>query len=462
MKNSLVRINSVQLTGFKNTLSGVVEMPSAIRKDWLSEKSDILGIYGQNGSGKTAIIEAIDFVQTLLMGRSLPEDTVQYISHETNSCSIAVAFAVDFRGKRARVEYSVELTRLSKDDFAISRETLSTSTWDGERFESKRALFSFSDGNAEFAPQYRYNDITSDVEDGKINLKVASILAQKEHKSFIFSKEALAIFMAASEGVREDYEFILHALHGYANINLFTISNAHSGSISMNFLLPIAFRFDGGDIVTKGDLPVRLDRPTVVSKKKYDIVRQVIVEMNVVLKTIIPGLTIDVHDFGEQLGKDGESEYSIELISRRGDTVIPLKYESEGIIKIISILNVLMHVYNDPSMCLVIDELDAGIYEYLLGELLEVFDKGAKGQLIFTSHNLRALEMLDKTSIVFSTTNPSQRYMRLQNVKTNNNLRDMYLRSITLGGQKEDVYAETDSVDIGRAFRRAGRIGRSG
>ena len=116
-----------------------------------------------------------------------------------------------------------------------------------------------------------------------------------------------------------------------------------------------------------------------------------------------------------------------------------------------------MCVYNDPSMCLVIDELDAGIYEYLLGELLSVFEKGAKGQLIFTSHNLRALEMLNKTSILFSTTNPENRYMRLQNVKTNNNLRDLYLRSITLGGQKEDVYAETDTVEIGRAFRRAGK-----
>ena len=171
----------------------------------------------------------------------------------------------------------------------------------------------------------------------------------------------------------------------------------------------------------------------------------------------IPGLAIDIHDFGEQLLANGETGHKIELLSKRGEIQIPLKYESEGIIKIISILNVLMCVYNDPSMCLVIDELDAGIYEYLLGELLSVFEKGAKGQLIFTSHNLRALEMLNKTSILFSTTNPENRYMRLQNVKTNNNLRDLYLRSITLGGQKEDVYAETDTVEIGRAFRRAGK-----
>ena len=38
-------------------------------------------------------------------------------------------------------------------------------------------------------------------------------------------------------------------------------------------------------------------------------------------------------------------------------------------------------------------------FEYMLGELLDIFEKSVKGQLIFTSHNLRALEMLDKKSI---------------------------------------------------------------
>ena len=39
-----------------------------------------------------------------------------------------------------------------------------------------------------------------------------------------------------------------------------------------------------------------------------------------------------------------------------------------------------------------IDEFDSGIYEYLLGELLEIMNESAKGQFVFTSHNLRPLE----------------------------------------------------------------------
>ena len=47
-----------------------------------------------------------------------------------------------------------------------------------------------------------------------------------------------------------------------------------------------------------------------------------------------------------------------------------------------------------------VDELDSGIYEYLLGECLEVMQDKAKGQLIFTSHNLRPLEILENDSLL--------------------------------------------------------------
>ena len=73
-------------------------------------------------------------------------------------------------------------------------------------------------------------------------------------------------------------------------------------------------------------------------------------------------------------------------------------------------------------------------------------------------HNLRALEKLNKESIIFTTTNPKNRYIKLANVKSNNNLRDFYLRVISLGGQKEDVYEETNTYEINYAFRRAGRL----
>ena len=51
-----------------------------------------------------------------------------------------------------------------------------------------------------------------------------------------------------------------------------------------------------------------------------------------------------------------------EQTNREGKRTIPIRMESEGIIKIVSILNVLIQAFGNSSICLVIDELDAGIF----------------------------------------------------------------------------------------------------
>ena len=126
--------------------------------------------------------------------------------------------------------------------------------------------------------------------------------------------------------------------------------------------------------------------------------------------------------------------------------------------KIISILQLLIVVYNQSSITVAVDELDAGVFEYLLGELLRIISEKGKGQLIFTSHNLRPLETMDKGFIAFTTVNPSNRYIRFNNVKENNNLRDFYYRDIMLGEQNEMVYEPTNNAEISFAFREAGEV----
>ncbi len=80
------------------------------------------------------------------------------------------------------------------------------------------------------------------------------------------------------------------------------------------------------------------------------------------------------------------------------------------------------------------------------------------GQIIFTSHNLRILEKIKKESVVFTTTNPHNRYVRLKYVKPNNNLRDLYLREMIIQEQDEELYKETDSYEIRRSLYKAGVI----
>lgn len=193
--------------------------------------------------------------------------------------------------------------------------------------------------------------------------------------------------------------------------------------------------------------------------EEKELLHRIVDQINIVLNKIIPGLQIVVKEHGKQALDSGEDGWKVELMSKRDDQPeIPIRMESEGIVKIISILSALIQAYNQPSVCLVIDELDAGIFEYMLGEVLDIFNTDGKGQLIFTSHNLRALEMLDKENIVFSTVNPDNRYIRMKNVRESNNLRKQYIKALTLGGQDEVIYDETNSLKIARAFRKAGNL----
>ena len=185
----------------------------------------------------------------------------------------------------------------------------------------------------------------------------------------------------------------------------------------------------------------------------------IIADMNIVLEKIVPGLTIGQKHLGTQLLKNGATGVRFQLLSNKNGKAISLQYESEGIKKMISIMHLLIAVYNRPSVTVAIDELDSGVFEYLLGELLRIISEKGKGQLIFTSHNLRPLETLDRGFIAFTTTNPDNRYIRLCNVKNNHNLRDFYYRDIVLGEQSEEIYDPTNNYEIAFAFREAGDFG---
>ena len=180
--------------------------------------------------------------------------------------------------------------------------------------------------------------------------------------------------------------------------------------------------------------------------------------INIALKSIISNLSIELVKTNEETNKEGINIVQVEVYSNRDGKRFLTKYESEGIKRIISLLNYLISLYNNPSVCLVVDELDAGIFEYLLGELIGVLAEEAKGQLIFTSHNLRIMEKLDKKNIICSTINAENRYISLQGIEKTHNRRDFYIRTIVLGGQKEKVYDDTELQDMGYAFRKAGNL----
>jgi AAA15 family ATPase/GTPase len=461
MQKAIIRIKEVELYNIKNVEYGKVNFQNSQTSSGKLFSSEIIGIYGQNGSGKTAFVDAMCLVQRLLSGRPLPENAVDFIHKNRNSATIKLVFSLDVKDYRYQIFYDVEIEKNSENRATVISEKLSYKEFVDNAWKTKAGIIDYQIRNKEyvFTPQKNYRLLTSDKNDvSPIDLGVARKMSEKSGTSFIFSGEMEELIQKSEEF--EKYTTIILSLKHYAAVNLFIIKNELSGMITMNMLLPFSYRIHSEGKFSQGKLPIGLMEPTVVHEDIFDVVKKFVDQMNIVLGQIVPGLNIGIKNYGRQLKENGAEGVRIELISIRDDIQIPLKYESDGIKKIISILSSLITMFNNQSVCMIVDELDAGVFEYLLGEMLQILYESGKGQLIFTSHNLRPLEMLDTNSIVFTTTNPENRYIRFTNVKTNNNLRDLYYRSIHLGGQKEEVYKETNSFNISRAFRKAEKVGR--
>ncbi len=470
-----IRLLEIHLEGFKNTEYGSITMPSAHCKDFFSKKFDLVGIYGQNGTGKTAIVDALYFIQMLLSGESLPSDAENYISKKMQYSTIRIMFSIETNESKVKAEYGVTLQKHDKqntenlneqsliDGQSIIKEEflLVSEMIDGNFCPKKTLIMIKSDEPNSFYPQKHYTSFTKRNSKLKYSIGIAIAIALRSQKSALFNSDSLKFFTRSFSLMQKDYSYIFKALHTYAIQNLFVISNTHPGVMNINSEMPPICYSEHEEIsfkASRGNIGISVDGPCIVSLEFYDILSHIIPQINLVLSSIVPEIELVLKDLGKETLSDGKNGIRFQLMSKREEVLIPTKYESSGIKKIISLLNVLIHVFNNNSSCLVIDEIDAGIFEYLLGELLKTFEDNAKGQLLFTSHNLRPLELLDKNSIVFSTSNPKKRYVRIKKVKKNANLREVYYRIIQLGGETEQLYMETEQVKIARAFRKASKV----
>ncbi len=467
MKKAIVRIKNIEISEFKNVKYGCLDLENP-RKLY---RASVLGLYGQNGSGKTAVIDAITLLKSVLSGQKIHAKFADFInidaefaklkfellvSNTDANASYMAVYEFCLRKMRDDSEKNIEETNSTaeKNKAVIFNEILSYSY---ECVDSKKKLqpiIDTTDGDI-FGPQTKYDALVGKSRAVETDLLVAKKLAAATSRTFVFSKELLAVIREKCKD--EIHKFLIESLVSFGNYELFVINTANSGLISMN-ALPLAFKYEEKSLSAIGNLMIPLEKPTVIPQDAHSLVKKLIDNMNVVLCQIVPGLTIGVKDLGVQLLENGKVGAKIQLVSHKNGKGIPLQYESEGIKKIISILQLLIVVYNKPSITVAIDELDSGVFEYLLGELLRIISENGKGQLIFTSHNLRPLETLDRGFVAFTTTNPENRYIRLSYVKPNHNLRDFYYRDIILGEQDEPVYETTNNYEIAFAFREAGEL----
>ena len=434
----VIRIQRASIRNFRNVESGEIRFPCNYSEDIFAPKADVLGIYGQNGSGKTTFIDALEILKTLLSGQKVGAELSDCISYGQEKAELQFEFSI-LKLNESNVVYKRRLIYsavLSKDAIDETVKCATTRT-DSAKTAWMKPIFACThqSEDAVFSPQVRLESLFGSKQNAKMD----------------------ELHDVAQE--HDDKVEPLFELSNFANTSFFVILNRNNGLISLDAAIPVNFRTE----TAGGTFALPIDQPVTIPNRFLEIIQQVIATISTVLCEIVPGAQLSLVELGTELMENGEQGTKIQLARELSCAngklhLLPLKYESEGIKKIISVLHLLIAAYNSPSITLAIDELDSGIYEYLLGELLRIMQKSGKGQLIFTSHNLYPLETLESNSIVFTTTNPSARYTRIKSVRATNNLRSMYLREVILGSDDDvSLYEETNVSEIAHAMRVVGK-----
>lgn len=440
---AIIKIKKINIQNLRNVRQG--ELILAVSFETFLQ-ANVVGLYGQNGSGKTTIVDAFSLLKTLLSGWlaevKLPSQEKRLLLAGEQTASIDVEFLVENQFGTFFVNYYVEL----QEDQHRLYTTLERLTYrENTKGKRSKTLVAVTEKDVQIR-QSKLNDLSEQV---RIQLLVIQQLARKQYMSFLFHKDVKPLLQ---ERLSEQEMQLLQNIAVDFSRDLHVVSNQNIAPLFEERIMPFSIHLEK----TRGLIPYDLNGPALLPEDAFYALCEVIEQSNQVLSAIIPGLTIKINIITKQTMDNGEQGIRFEFLSQRGERELPLRTESEGILKIISILSVLIAVYNNPNACVVIDELDSGVFEYLLGELLTVIDEDGKGQLIFTSHNLRVLEVLAIKNLWFTTTNEYHRYMQLKGIKEVNNARDVYLRAIQLGGQDEEIYKETKTYKIKRAFRKAG------
>ncbi len=438
---TVVRIKDIDIKNIKNVKHG--KLTTNTNFDSM-DLADIVGFYGQNGSGKTAIVEAMSLLKSLLITNELPEKSKCLISLGNNSTELYFKFLIINKFGEYTVKYS-SMLEYDENRLKLINEKLSYK----ENIKRKKYKdIIIKEGDKILIRNKPLHLIPSEL---RLKIMLSNELSTLNHTGFIFRNELKEILKNILN--EEEFEILKNLVIDF-NSNFHIIDNEQNGLILANIMMPFSVHLEN----MRGKIPYGLNEPMVLPIEMYDAIKKVIEQINGVIYNIIPELEVIVNPINNEITEDSKRGMRFEFLSRKNGNILPLRCESDGTLKLISILSTLIAVFNNSNACVVIDELDSGVFEYLLGEILEAIEKNGKGQLFFTSHNLRILEVLKNKDLWFTTINENNRYIQLKGIKPLNNLRDIYIRAVQLGGQDESLYKETNQYNIKKAFRKAGKL----
>ncbi len=351
-EKSLVRIVETELENFKNVNYGNIKFVNYTNAEYRAElkESDINGIYGQNGSGKTAIIEAFDILQHIMSGKTISYDEYEGMFNDKKMMKISTVFYIECAEKKYKARYELLLKRY-KEEKKIQIFSENIIYWQRGASWKKERNVSFCN------PYYDTQSILENTPT-RIVSKDESALSRIR---FFNSVQNLAVFCAqknvslyfndvinkslqAENQNEEEIAFsdVVKALFDFARMR-FQVVKVNQLSVNYsNAFIPVNVHTESENEVMQGCIPLFINGRGDFPEEIFNKLEKIVAAINIALKAIIPNLSIELVKTNEEKNKDGINIVQVEVYSNRNGKRFLTKYESEGIKRIISLLNYLI------------------------------------------------------------------------------------------------------------------------
>ena len=427
-------IKSIEIKNFKTIKDSKIEF-----------KRNLSAIYGPNGTGKTAIIEVLDimksyFTNPFIKDNTLKEKILKGISFGEKNLIISIIFSINQFDYKILIEFN----KFNDEALYVSREELSLKEINSRRkFKNIVKILNSEDL---LSPEiYIENSIKNNFDILKKSVfKEIEGGAKRFINEFSNLSSYLSLIIKYSNSnekelisIPKELGLVITEFSKIQKIflNMVIITLEEQALYNLNLLIPMNIHTN--DVHRTLAVNYRDSKGNIYSEKEAKILEDTVKEINSIFSTIIPNSKLSTERKVDRLEGE-ELKIGVNIYVEKDGRKLLLDQESTGIIKLVSLLSIILYYIKDKEAIVAIDEFDIHIFEYLLALFLEKISLYAKGQLIFTAHNLLPMEKLDKESIIISTKDEEKgvKYVYLKGASLTTNLRQKYLRSQSMWTEK--------------------------
>ena len=387
-----VYLLSLTMSGIKNIDKDITLnfYKKTVNKDFDPEQYKVKAVYGENGSGKTAVVLGVQLLKDILLENNYLGDSAnqkyldEVINKKTKKFNIESEFLCRFNNNHNIYKYSFTLKKNEIGKYVIAQENLfiKSSLYPTSKY---KMVFQIADNDILIGNEYIY--LLDEIKSATANL---------------LGNKSLIDIIVGKLGDFDNEVFITHLtyLHLFATLLITSIDDTERyNKIQLRESVVISDAFEClSDI--KGNVAPRID--LIIGNNRWVLKDDIDAFETEVgkLKRFIKLFKHDLVDI-EIDKKENNEFFDCSLVMVYDGYKVHIDFESTGIKKLIAIFDYLTLAMEGKIVF--IDEMDSNINDVYLCKIVEFFKLYGKGQLCFTTHSTSPMEVLKdgKNSIDF-------------------------------------------------------------